>query len=101
MMELLVLAGCDKSLTRFNDGYGKIKCSFSIYLWRFYTSWKYKGKDLTIIDVFEAVGKHASGEIDEKELKNIEKVACPTAGSCGGQFTANTMACISEAIGLL
>ena len=61
---------------------------------------KYKGKDLTIIDVFEAVGKHASGEIDEKELKNIEKVACPTAGSCGGQFTANTMACISEAIGI-
>ena len=61
---------------------------------------KHKGKDLTIIDVFEAVGKHALGTIDDNELKTIEQVACPSAGSCGGQFTANTMACISEAIGL-
>ena len=50
--------------------------------------------------MFEAVGKHAAGTISDKELKSIEQVACPTAGSCGGQFTANTMACISEAIGL-
>jgi len=61
---------------------------------------KHKGKDLTIVDVFEAVGKHALGTIDDNELKTIEQVACPSAGSCGGQFTANTMACISEALGL-
>ena len=60
----------------------------------------HKGKDLTIIDVFEAVGKHAQGAIDDKELKTIEQVACPTACACGVQFTANTMACISEALGL-
>ena len=61
---------------------------------------KYKGQDLTIVDVFEAVGKHSLGAIDDNELKKIEQVACPSAGSCGGQFTANTMACISEALGL-
>ena len=61
---------------------------------------EYKGKDVTIIDVFEAVGKHAAGTISENDLKEIEQVACPSAGSCGGQFTANTMACISEALGL-
>ena len=61
---------------------------------------EYKGKDVTIVDVFEAVGKHAAGTITENDLKEIEQVACPSAGSCGGQFTANTMACISEALGL-
>ena len=61
---------------------------------------EYKGKDVTIIDVFEAVGKHAAGTISDNDLKEIEQVACPSAGSCGGQFTANTMACISEALGL-
>ena len=61
---------------------------------------RYKGKDVTIVDVFEAVGKHAAGTISDNDLKEIEQVACPSAGSCGGQFTANTMACISEALGL-
>ena len=61
---------------------------------------KYKGKDVTVVDVFEAVGKHSSGQMSAKELRKLELVACPTAGACGGQFTANTMACVSEAIGL-
>ena len=51
-------------------------------------------------DVFEAVGKHAVGGMTDEELEALEKVACPSAGSCGGQFTANTMACVSEALGL-
>ncbi|MGB1539475.1 MAG: dihydroxy-acid dehydratase, partial [Rickettsiales bacterium] len=51
-------------------------------------------------DVFEAVGQHSAGKMDDKRLCALEKVACPSAGSCGGQFTANTMACVSEAIGL-
>ncbi|MBV1902256.1 MAG: dihydroxy-acid dehydratase, partial [Marinosulfonomonas sp.] len=51
-------------------------------------------------DVFEAVGQHQAGAYSEKQLRALEKVACPSAGACGGQFTANTMACVSEAIGL-
>ena len=57
---------------------------------------KYKGKDVTVLDVFEAVGKHSSGKMSSEELKELELVACPSAGACGGQFTANTMACVSE-----
>jgi dihydroxy-acid dehydratase len=61
---------------------------------------KYKGRDLTIGDVFEAVGAHAAGKIDDHELLQIENFACPGAGACGGQFTANTMAGVLEFIGL-
>ncbi|MCG8357667.1 MAG: dihydroxy-acid dehydratase, partial [Kiloniellales bacterium] len=61
---------------------------------------RHKGKDITVQDVFEAVGAHAAGSMSDEELHDIECVACPSAGSCGGQFTANTMACVSEAIGL-
>ncbi len=61
---------------------------------------RYKGKDITVQDVFEAVGAHSAGTISDDELLSIECVACPSAGSCGGQFTANTMACVSEAMGL-
>ena len=50
--------------------------------------------------MFEAVGKHSSGTMTSEELEELELVACPSAGACGGQFTANTMACVSEAIGL-
>ena len=60
----------------------------------------YKERDVTIVEVFEAVGKHSPGKISDQELHDIECVACPSAGSCGGQFTANTMACVSETIGL-
>ena len=58
------------------------------------------GKALTVQDVFEAVGAFSAGKIDAKEFKSVENAACPTAGACGGQFTANTMATIMEAIGM-
>jgi len=61
---------------------------------------KYQGRDLTVQDVFEAVGAHASGKITDKEFLDIENSACPGAGACGGQFTANTMATVMEMIGL-
>lgn len=57
-------------------------------------------KDITIVDVFEGVGSRDAGKIDEEYLKKITKTACPSAGACGGQFTANTMACVAEVIGL-
>jgi dihydroxy-acid dehydratase len=61
---------------------------------------RYKGRDLTIGDVFEAIGEHAAGKIDDAELRAIEYAACPGAGACGGQFTANTMAMVFEFLGL-
>ncbi|MBV8748914.1 MAG: dihydroxy-acid dehydratase [Candidatus Eremiobacteraeota bacterium] len=61
---------------------------------------KHNGRDLTVGDVFEAIGAHAAGKIDDAELKAIEYAACPGAGACGGQFTANTMATVFEFLGL-
>jgi dihydroxy-acid dehydratase len=60
----------------------------------------FKGRDVTVVDVFEAVGQHAAGNMSDEDLFELECVACPSAGACGGQFTANTMATVSEAIGL-
>ncbi|MEM9061019.1 MAG: dihydroxy-acid dehydratase [Pseudomonadota bacterium] len=57
-------------------------------------------RDLTVQDMFEAVGRHQNGDMSDAALDILERVACPSAGACGGQFTANTMACVSEAIGL-
>ena len=61
---------------------------------------RFQNRDVTVVDVFEAVGMHSAGHMDDETLHELECVACPSAGSCGGQFTANTMACVSEAIGL-
>jgi dihydroxy-acid dehydratase len=61
---------------------------------------RFKDRDVTVQDVFEAVGAYAAGNMSDEDLHELECVACPSAGSCGGQFTANTMACVSEAIGL-
>ena len=61
---------------------------------------KFQGRDVTVVDVFEAVGQHSAGRMSDEELHELECVACPSAGACGGQFTANTMATVSEAIGL-
>jgi dihydroxy-acid dehydratase len=61
---------------------------------------RYKGHDVTVVDIFEGVGMHSAGRMTLEELHELECVACPGAGACGGQFTANTMACVSEAIGL-
>src|SRR5204862_2527205 len=61
---------------------------------------RFKGKDVTIGDVYEAVGRNVVGKIDEKELTELEKIACQGEGACGGQFTANTMATAFEALGI-
>src|SRR5215471_15816285 len=61
---------------------------------------RWRGKDITILDVFEAMGANAAGKISDNELLEIENHACPGAGACGGQFTANTMATVMELIGL-
>ena len=61
---------------------------------------KHRGRDVTVVDVFEAVGQHTAGAMSDEELHELECVACPSAGACGGQLFANTMATVSEAIGL-
>jgi len=97
---LIGIAGCDKSLPGMMMAMLRLNVP-SVFLYGgTILPGRYKDRDLTIIDVYEAVGKNAAGEIDDKELHAIECAACPNAGACGGQFTANTMACVAEAIGL-
>ena len=97
---LVGIAGCDKSLPGIMMSMLRLNVP-SVFLYGgSILPGKFKGKDVTVVDVFEGVGMHAAGKMSEKDLHELECVACPSAGSCGGQFTANTMACVSEAIGL-
>ena len=97
---LVGLAGCDKSL----PGMMMAMCRLNVPSVFMYGGsilpGKFKGKDVTIVDVFEGVGQFDAGKMTMEDLQALAKVACPSAGACGGQFTANTMACVSEAIGL-
>jgi dihydroxy-acid dehydratase len=97
---LVGIAGCDKSL----PGMMMAMCRLNVPSVFMYGGsilpGKFKGKDVTIVDVFEGVGQRDSGNLTEEDLQLLTKAACPSAGACGGQFTANTMACVSEAIGL-
>ncbi len=97
---LVGIAGCDKSLPGLMMSMLRLNVPSVFIYGGSILPGKYKGKDVTVVDVFEAVGKHSSGTMSSKELRELELVACPSAGACGGQFTANTMACVSEAIGL-
>ncbi|MAJ85416.1 MAG: dihydroxy-acid dehydratase [Candidatus Pelagibacter sp.] len=97
---LVGIAGCDKSLPGLMMSMLRLNVPSVFIYGGSILPGKYKGKDVTVVDVFEAVGKHSSGKMSSNELKELELVACPSAGACGGQFTANTMACVSEAIGL-
>jgi len=97
---LVGVAGCDKSLPGMMMVMARLNVPSVFIYGGSIMPGRYKGRDLTIQDVFEAVGGHAAGTLSDKELSDIEHAACPTAGACGGQFTANTMACVSEAIGL-
>ena len=97
---LVGVAGCDKSLPGMMMAMVRLNVPSVFMYGGSILPGKHKGKDITVQDVFEAVGQHAGGKISDQELHDIECAACPSAGSCGGQFTANTMACVSEAIGL-
>ena len=97
---LVGIAGCDKSLPGLMMSMLRLNVPSVFIYGGSILPGKYKGRDVTVVDVFEAVGKHSSGTMSLEELRELELVACPSAGACGGQFTANTMACVSEAIGL-
>ncbi|GGB69731.1 dihydroxy-acid dehydratase [Blastomonas aquatica] len=97
---LVGFAGCDKSLPGMMMAMLRLNVPSIFVYGGSILPGHYGGKDVTVVDVFEAVGQHAAGNCPLKDLIALEKVACPGHGACGGQFTANTMACVGEAIGL-
>lgn len=97
---LVGLAGCDKSLPGMMMAMVRLNVPSVFIYGGSILPGRLNGQDVTVQDVFEAVGKHQAGNYSDAELAILERVACPSAGACGGQFTANTMACVSEAIGL-
>ena len=97
---LVGIAGCDMSLPGTMMAMLRLNVASVFMYGGSILPGTYKGKDVTVVDVFEAVGMHSAGRMTSSELHDLECVACPGAGACGGQFTANTMACVSEAIGL-
>ncbi|HTS91226.1 MAG TPA: dihydroxy-acid dehydratase [Stellaceae bacterium] len=94
------LAGCDKSLPGVMMAMLRLNVPSVFMYGGSILPGRFRGKDVSVQDVFEAVGAHSAGKMSDADLHELECVACPSAGSCGGQFTANTMACVSEAIGL-
>ena len=94
------LAGCDKSLPGMMMAMVRLNTPSVFIYGGSILPGRLGGRDVTVQDVFEAVGQHQAGNMTDAELDILERVACPSAGACGGQFTANTMACVSEAIGL-
>ena len=97
---LVGLAGCDKSLPGMMMVMLRLNVPAVFLYGGSIRPGHHHGRDVTVLDVFEAVGSHAAGKMSDEELEELEQHACPGAGACGGQFTANTMACISEVIGL-
>jgi dihydroxy-acid dehydratase len=97
---LVGLAGCDKSLPGLMMVMVRLNAPSVFMYGGSILPGRFKGRDVTIGDVFEGVGAHNVGALSDEELHELECTACPSAGSCGGLFTANTMACVSEAIGL-
>ena len=97
---LVGIAGCDKSLPGMMMAMVRLNVPSVFMYGGSILPGRFKGKDVTIVDVFEAVGQRDAGKMSEEDLQFLTKAACPSAGACGGQFTANTMACVSEAIGL-
>ncbi|HMJ41611.1 MAG TPA: dihydroxy-acid dehydratase [Pseudolabrys sp.] len=97
---LVGIAGCDKSLPGMMMAMVRLNVPSIFIYGGSILPGTFKGQPVTVQDVFEAVGKHSVGQMSDEDLEGLEQVACPSAGACGAQFTANTMATVSEAIGL-
>ncbi|HUK60387.1 MAG TPA: dihydroxy-acid dehydratase [Stellaceae bacterium] len=97
---LVGLAGCDKSLPGLMMAMLRLNVPSVFMYGGSILPGRFKGRDVTIVDVFEGVGAHSAGTMSDADLHELECNACPSAGSCAGQYTANTMACVSEALGL-
>lgn len=97
---LVGFAGCDKSLPGMMMAMLRLNIPSIFVYGGSILPGRFEDRDVTVVDVFEAVGRYAAGTCPLHDLTALEKVACPGHGACGGQFTANTMACVGEAIGL-
>ena len=97
---LVAIGGCDKNMPGSLMGIGRLNIPALFIYGGTILPGKYNGKDIDIVSMFEAVGQYSSGKIGKQELHDIECNACPTAGSCGGMYTANTMASAIEAMGM-
>ena len=97
---LVVLVGCDKTIPGAVMALARLDVPGTVLYGGSIAPGSWEGRDVTIQDVFEAVGAHAAGRLDDSRLKALEDVACPGAGACGGQFTANTMAAVCEFLGI-
>ena len=97
---IVCLVGCDKTIPAASMALARLDVpGLILYNGTIYPG-TYKGRDLTVVSVFEAVGAYRAGKISLEELYDIESAACPGAGACGGQFTANTMSMVMEFLGL-
>src|SRR2546423_3606900 len=97
---LVCISGCDKTIPGTVMALARMDIPGLMVYGGSIMPGRFQGKDVTIGDVYEAIGRHAVGKMNDKELDELEKVACPGAGACGGQFTANTMATAFEALGI-
>lgn len=97
---LVGFAGCDKSLPGMMMAMLRLNVPSVFVYGGSILPGRYHGRDVTVVDVFEAVGRYEAGNCPLQDLHELERVACPGHGACGGQYTANTMACVAEAIGL-
>ena len=97
---VVALSGCDKTIPGTVMALARLNLPSLMLYGGSIMPGKFQGHDVTIQDVFEAVGKHAAGKMTEAELRDLENHACPGAGACGGQFTANTMAIAFEFLGI-
>jgi dihydroxy-acid dehydratase len=97
---LVGMAGCDKSLPGMMMAMVRLNVPAVFIYGGSILPGSFRGRPVTVQDLFEAVGKHSVGDMSDEDLDELEQVACPSAGACGAQFTANTMATVSEAIGL-
>jgi dihydroxy-acid dehydratase len=97
---VVCVVGCDKTIPAAAMALARLNLPGLVLYGGTIAAGSYRGKDVTIQDVFEAVGANAAGKITDQELHDLENVACPSAGACGGQYTANTMSTVMEIIGL-
>jgi dihydroxy-acid dehydratase len=97
---LVALSACDKTIPGAVMALARLDIPSVMLYGGSIAPGRWHGKDVTIVDLFEAIGAHAAGEMTDEDLRSLEDVASPGAGACGGQFTANTMACAFEALGI-
>jgi dihydroxy-acid dehydratase len=97
---IVALCACDKTIPGCAMALARLDVPSVLLYGGSIAPGRWHGRDVTILDIFEAVGAHAAGDMTDEELNELEGVASPGAGACGGQFTANTMACAFEALGI-